>query len=99
MLRHATLLAAAFATLVFTTPATAQSICGERSRFVDQLREQYGERPTSVGLAANGTLLEVMTSEKGTWTIMVTRPDGVSCVVATGNAWETLPKVALGPAA
>jgi len=99
MLRSATLLVAAFATLVFTTPTLAQSICGERSRFLDQLGQHYGERVSAVGLVSNGTLLELMTSEKGSWTILITQPNGVSCVVATGESWEPLPKVALGPAA
>jgi hypothetical protein len=99
MLRKATLLMAAFATLVFTTPAVAQSICGERSRFIERLQEQYRESLNAVGLAADGTLVEVMTSEKGSWTIMITRADGVSCIVATGEAWESVPKLAMGPAA
>lgn len=99
MLRLKTLLVAAFATLVFTTPTLAQSICGERSRFLDQLGQHYGERLSAVGLVSNGTLLEVMTSETGSWTILITQPNGVSCVVATGESWEPLPKVALGPAA
>ena len=34
---------AAFATLVFATPSLVQSICGERSRFIGQLSERYGE--------------------------------------------------------
>jgi hypothetical protein len=84
---------------VFTTPAVAQSICGERSRFIERLQEQYRESLNAVGLAADGTLVEVMTSEKGSWTIMITRADGVSCIVATGEAWESVPKLAMGPAA
>ncbi len=99
MLHKATLIATAFATLVFTTPTLAQNICGERSRFVDQLHEQYGEAPAAMGLASNGTVVEVMTSDAGSWTIIVTRPDGVSCVVASGESWEAVPKLAMGPAA
>jgi hypothetical protein len=44
-----------------------------------------------MGLANNGTMLEIATSGEGSWTILVTRPDGVSCVVATGEAWERVP--------
>jgi hypothetical protein len=51
-------------------------------------------------LSRNGNVLEVLKSDKaGTWTIIVTRPNGMSCVVASGEAWEELPKLALGPAA
>lgn len=99
MLRIATLLMAAFATLVLATPGQAQSICGERSRFLDQLGQNYGEHVAAVGLVSNGTVLELTTSETGSWTILITQPNGVSCVVATGDSWESLPKVAAGPAA
>ena len=99
MLRKATLLMAAFATLVVTTPAVAQIPCDERSRFVERLQQEYRESLTAVALAGNGTVLEVMTSEQGTWTIMITRPDGISCIVAGGEAWENVPRLALGPAA
>lgn len=78
---------------------SAQSICGDRANFVDQLQDQYGETPTQIGLASDGTVLEVLTSKSGSWTIIVTRPDGISCVVATGESWETLPKVSVDPAA
>ena len=105
MLQKATLILAAFATLVLSTasstPASAESICGERSRFLDQLQQQYGENPTAIGLVSNGSLLEVLTSTKGSWTILVTQPSGVTCLVASGDAWEALPppKIAMGPAA
>lgn len=104
MLQKATLILAAFATLVLSaavaTPARAESICGERSRFLEQLHQQYGENPTAVGLVSNGTVLEVLTSTKGSWTILVTQPSGVTCLVASGDAWEALPpQIAMGPAA
>jgi hypothetical protein len=50
-----------------------------------------------MGLVSNGAVLEVLTSDKGSWTIIVTRPDGTSCVVAAGEAWENLPKLVAGP--
>lgn len=80
-------------------PATAQTVCGEREKFIDHLSSSYKEAPAAIGLASNGNVLEVLTSHGGTWTIIVTRPNGMSCVVASGEAWEDLPKLALGPAA
>ncbi len=94
------------ALLVFTTGASAQSaqsaqsVCGDRSTFLESLDASYGEQPIGMGLASNGTMLEIATSGQGSWTILVTRPDGVSCVVATGEAWERLPlQTAIGPSA
>ncbi len=90
---------AAFATLVFSTPSLAESICGERSRFIGQLSERYGEQTAAVGLAAGGSVVEVLTSKVGSWTIIVTHPSGTTCVIASGQAWQAVPKLALGPAA
>ena len=79
--------------------AQAQTVCGERTKFLEHLGKSYAESPVAMGLASNGSILEVLASEKGTWTIIITMPNGVSCVVASGEAWEEVSKVALGPAA
>lgn len=93
-----TIMLAAVATAL-ALPATAQTVCGEREKFIDHLSASYKEAPAAIGLASNGNVLEVLTSHGGTWTIIVTRPNGMSCVVASGEAWEDLPKLAFGPAA
>ena len=75
---------------VFSWPAHAQTVCSTRTNFVESLRALHKETPIAMGLVTNGNVLEVLASEKGTWTILVTRPNGVSCVVAVGDSWETL---------
>ena len=75
---------------VFSWPAQAQIVCSTRANFVESLRALHKETPIAMGLVTNGNVLEVIASEKGTWTILVTRPNGVSCVVAVGDSWETL---------
>lgn len=91
------------ALLAFTTSTSAQSapsVCGDRNTFLEKLNASYGEQPVGMGLANNGTMLEIATSGEGSWTILVTRPDGVSCVVAGGEARERLPlRIATGPSA
>ncbi len=83
-----------------TPAASAQSICGERGDFIKHLGKRHQEAPTSMGLASNGKMVEVLTSETGTWTIIVTSPDGTACVVAAGEAWQSMmPQVAMKPAA
>lgn len=55
---------------------------------VRHLAERYGETRRGVGIMS-GAVTEVFASaETGTWTIIVTRPDGVSCAVAAGEAWQ-----------
>lgn len=66
--------------------------CGERKIVLKYLSKKYSEQPIAMGLAANGGLIEVLTSRKGlTFTIIVTMPEGDTCMVAAGEGWEDLP--------
>ena len=71
-------------------PAHAQNIFGERDDILNTLSKRYHEVPVSMGLSGNGGLVEILASKKGSWTIIVTRPSGVACVVSTGESWERL---------
>lgn len=76
----------------WTLPATAQQLpCGNRDEMVKSLFSQYREQPRAMGLANQTAIIEVFTSKSGSWTILVTRPDGASCIVSAGEAWEDIP--------
>jgi hypothetical protein len=69
--------------------AKAEPACGHRVDVLKELSERYKEAPVALGLASNGSLLEVLSSDGGTtWTIIVTSPDGTSCLVAAGEDWQ-----------
>ena len=78
------------AVLLSTHHAHAQQQnCAPRLAVVDRLAETYGETRQSIGLATNNTVVEVFASaESGTWTLVVTNPRGVSCLVAAGRSFE-----------
>ena len=81
------------------TSASAQGACGNRADFVTQLGNRYAEAPIALCLTGNGDLVQVFAAANGaTWTITVTRPDGLSCMITEGESWENLspsqPKVA-----
>jgi len=98
MLRKVILAGILATTMVTTSSAMAQMVCSERAKFLKHLGDGYSEAPVSMGLASNGSVLEVLASQKGTWTIILTMPNGTSCVVASGEAWEIVDqKLALGP--
>ena len=65
--------------------------CAPRDAVVDRLASGYGETRQSMGLGANNQVIEVFASEEtGTWTITVTSAQGVTCLVASGQAFEPL---------
>jgi len=75
------------------SPAAAQQMmCGDRGKVVASLEKGYSEAPSSMGLASNGSVIEIFTSAKGTFTIIMTQPSGLSCLMAAGESWEDLPK-------
>lgn len=78
--------------LTFAGPALAQSNnCAPRDKVVDRLAAKYGETRQSIGLGTDNAVVEVFASDDtGTWTITVTRTDGMTCLVASGQAFETL---------
>ena len=85
------LTAAAALYLISTTDVAAQSSrnCGPRDAVIERLAEGYGETRQSVGLGANNAVVEVFASEEtGSWTITVTQPGGLTCLVASGQSFE-----------
>jgi len=82
-----------FAGLVLATHASqAQTAnCGDRTKVVERLASKYGEVRQSMGLAQNNGVLEVFASpDSGTWTIVITLPSGMTCLVAAGEAFEAV---------
>lgn len=76
--------------LLGATTAAAQT-CAPREMVVDRLAERYGETRQSMGLGANNSVVEVFAShDSGTWTITTTMPGGMTCLVASGQAFETV---------
>lgn len=69
----------------------APANCAARGVVVERLHEKFGETRRAVGLARNKALVEVFASaETGSWTIVVSLPNGLSCLVASGKSWEQL---------
>ena len=80
-------------TAVDVNAQTARN-CGPREAVVDRLADGYGETRQSMGLGANNSVIEVSASaETGTWTITMTSPNGMTCLVASGQAFEELAEV------
>jgi len=93
MSRHALALSSGLALLAASLPAHPQSTgnCAMREHVIARLATAYGETRQSIGLGANNQVVEVFASvETGTWTITVTSPNGLTCLVASGRAYEAV---------
>ena len=75
--------------------AEAANNCAPRDMVLERLETKYGESRQSVGLGANNMVVETFASaDTGSWTITVTRPDGMTCLVASGQSYETVAETA-----
>ena len=103
---HVSLTAGAFAcAMIAAANVNAQgNLCGQRDQVVAQLQAVHGESRQNVGLQPNARVMETFANpETGSWTIIVSLPSGVSCLVAAGEAYqveatESTPQVDEDPA-
>jgi hypothetical protein len=85
-------------------PVSAQgapAACGARDGLLSQLESKYGEVPVAIGVTggvAGGALVELLTDKEGlTWTLILTTPQGLSCLIASGEGWRPLAPVPADP--
>ncbi|RVT82761.1 hypothetical protein DXV76_16125 [Rhodobacteraceae bacterium CCMM004] len=65
--------------------------CAPRPVVLEKLQGQFSETRQSIGMGANGVVVETFANlDTGSWTITVTLPDGVTCIAAAGEGFETL---------
>ncbi|MCW1919686.1 hypothetical protein NX862_13060 [Rhodobacter sp. KR11] len=65
--------------------------CAPHDTIAGALSDQYGESAHAMGLAEDSTVMELYAApQTGTWTLTVTMPNGVTCLVATGKNFETI---------
>ncbi len=76
--------------VLLACPAVAQN-CAPRDDVVKRLTETYGETRQGIGIARQGAVMEVFASDStGSWTITVTLPNGLTCLLASGQSYESL---------
>ena len=64
--------------------------CGDRAAIIEFLQRQYREVRVAAGVTEpDGGLVEVFASPDGaSWSILVSRPGALTCVVSSGGAWQ-----------
>lgn len=79
--------------------APANAPCRAREEVVTILADQFGETQREVGLVPQrDVVLELFASGDGqTWTLMLSYPDGKSCLFASGTDWGVTGHAVLKP--
>lgn len=63
--------------------------CNTRDSIIEQLGTKYSEKRVALGVTASGGLIEVLASRDGkTWTMIITSPSGMSCLIQAGEGWR-----------
>lgn len=71
--------------------ASSLNLCGERDQMVRDLDREFREQPLASGLVDKDAVMEIFVSPGGTWTILATGTDGLSCVMAVGEGFDAAP--------
>ena len=73
-------------------PAAAMEACILHDVALQQLSKSYSEQVAGRGLTADGQkMIELLTSEDGSWTLIITDVHGNTCMLASGDVWVRLP--------
>lgn len=67
----------------------AMSMCGDRDQVVSELLQTFSEQPMALGQVDGNAVIEIFASNTGSWTILATGTDGVSCVISAGEGFES----------
>ncbi len=91
------IIALALILLATTQASAAKRPCIDRATLVERLEARFGENLRAVGVATSGKgALEIYASPNGTWTVVMTNTNGLSCIMAAGHSWHDNMKIALG---
>lgn len=79
------------AALLCPMATQAASDCAPRATVVERLADRFGESRRAIGLGSDNVMIEVFASDaSGSWTITVTSPLGMTCLLAAGQAFEAM---------
>lgn len=91
-------LAIGAAALLSISAAHAEPQCAPRAAVLMHLADNFGEVRQSIGMVNDNRVMELFANEaSGSWTITITLPNGLTCLVVAGDGYEALDE-ALEPA-
>lgn len=88
---------AAIAVVMISGPAWGQRSCADRQQFLGLLGRDYGEQPVIRAIDAGGRMIEILIAPSGSWSMLITRPGGPTCMRGSGEAFEFTPRQTAQP--
>lgn len=78
------------AALFMADGAADETFCTDRTEMLNQLAAKWGEELIEVVVVEGRGQLEMLASPtKGTWTVLLTQSNGISCIMAVGEGLST----------
>jgi hypothetical protein len=82
--------------IALAAPVEAQVMrigCGRSDAIDGALRHRFGESPVARGVTdgASPSIMVVYVGPDGSWTLVLVRANGESCIVASGQDWHLVP--------
>lgn len=73
-----------------------QSPCGPTGMIEKRIADKYGETVIGAGIVDGGILFTLANLDTGTFTVLLRRPDGQTCIVMGGTGYATIEAVKSG---
>lgn len=75
---------------------SAAEQCGSHDDVAKVLTTRFKETRRAMGVVSSMAVMEIFMSPQGTWTMLVTGTNGISCITATGEEWQDVPVAVAG---
>lgn len=80
--------AALFVATVTASADAAVRHCAERDTLGGFLEQTYHEHRDALGVTPSGHLVELFVSDRGSWTLVLSMANGISCIISSGQGWQ-----------
>jgi len=93
LLTRLSVIALAATALFYPGVAASQAMlaCAKRVDLVGFLSDHLSEKLSAVGKLDPSTIVEVYSADSGNWTLMLSDVSGRSCIILSGESWESIP--------
>ncbi len=96
MFKRLTSTSLVFGMATLAPPVASTQTCGPRDPLIRKLTKRYQEVSRGFGLSSATQVVEFWVSNRtGTFSVLLTYPNGVTCILATGSNWTESPHLAL----